>query len=165
MVHGRRVIPLFARRRNGYFNQFCYSPVGCFSGRRSGIWRLQTHHALVGWSGKASGKPRGEEMNFTGIFFALFTVVTIGLGFVWVIKLEYYVGSHVAKAVAVLGILVVVVSLFMPSFTLSAIVGIIGGTIVWGATELPDQEERVAEGMFPANPRKQARRQLEEGEG
>lgn len=93
-------------------------------------------------------------MNFTGIFFGLFTAVAIGLGFVWVIKLEYYVGAHVAKAVAVFGVLVVVASLFMPGFVLSAVVGIIGGTIVWGATELPDQEERVAEGMFPANPRK-----------
>ncbi|NKQ35191.1 MAG: DUF4491 family protein [Chloroflexi bacterium] len=96
-------------------------------------------------------------MNFTGIFFALFTAVTIGIGFVWVIKLEYYVGAHVAKAVAVLGVLVVLGSLFLPGFILSAIVGIIGGTIVWGATELPDQQERVAEGMFPSNPKKQAR--------
>ena len=33
-------------------------------------------------------------MNTTGIFIGLFTVLAIGLGFVWVIKLEYYVGAQ-----------------------------------------------------------------------
>ena len=35
---------------------------------------------------------------------------------------------------------------------LKPIVGMIAGTIFWGATELPDQEERVRKGMFKANP-------------
>ncbi|MEA3349336.1 MAG: DUF4491 family protein [Chloroflexota bacterium] len=98
-------------------------------------------------------------MNTTGIFLGLFTAFTIGLGFVWVIKLEYYVGAHTAKAVAALGIAIILVSLFVPVFTFSGILGILGGTVVWGATELPDQEKRVAKGMFPANPRKQARKE------
>ena len=96
-------------------------------------------------------------MNFTGIFFALFTAVAIGMGFVWVIKLEYYVGAHVAKAVGVFGALVVLGSLFLPGFVLSTVVGILGGVFVWGATEMADQEDRVTEGMFPANPKKKAR--------
>ena len=98
-------------------------------------------------------------MNFTGIFFALFTLISIGIGFVWVIKLEYHVGAHVAKTVGALGVLLVLVSLFLPNFTVSAIIGILGGTIIWGATEFADQEERVANGMFPANPNKRARKQ------
>ena len=100
-------------------------------------------------------------MNTTGIFLGLFTTVAIGLGFVWVIKLEYYVGAHVAKVVAALGITAVVASLFIHDFTLSAIVGITGATIVWGAAELPDQEERVASGLFSANPRKRGRKPVE----
>ena len=44
-------------------------------------------------------------MNTTGILFGLYTAVVIGLGFVWVIKLEYYVGAHVARATAGLGII------------------------------------------------------------
>jgi len=105
-------------------------------------------------------------MNYNGIILGLFTTVAIGIGFVWVIRLEYYVGAHVAKAVAALGIIVTLASLFTPNFVTSAIVGILGGTIVWGATELPDQEERVAEGMFPANPNKQVQKNisLEKGE-
>lgn len=96
-------------------------------------------------------------MNFIGVLFGLYTVLVIGLGFVWVIKLEYYVGAHVAKAVAIFGILMALASSLIPSFVLSALIGILGGTIAWGATELPDQEVRVARGMFPANPGKKPR--------
>ena len=100
-------------------------------------------------------------MNTAGIFFGLFTAFAIGLGFVWVIKLEYYVGAHTAKAVAVLGIAIILVSLFIPGFTFSGILGIVGGTVLWGATELPDQEKRVAKGMFPSNPNKRTRKPAE----
>ena len=93
-------------------------------------------------------------MNLTGIGLGLFTVAVIGLGFLWVIKLEYYVGAHVAKLVGAFGIAVILASLFIPGFIGSALVGITGGTIVWGATELPDQERRVAAGMFKRNPKK-----------
>jgi hypothetical protein len=48
------------------------------------------------------------------------------------------------------------VSLFISGFVPSAILGVLGGTVIWGATELPEQEKRVARGLFPANPRKQA---------
>ena len=95
-------------------------------------------------------------MNLTGILFGASTFLAIGLGFLWVIKLEYHVGAHVAWAVAALGIATVLGSLFVPGFTPSAILGVLGGTLIWGATELPEQEERVTRGLFPANPRKQA---------
>lgn len=83
----------------------------------------------------------------------------IGGGFVWVIKLEYHVGAHVWRGVLALGIAVGGASLFAPHFFLSAVLGIIAGTIIWGATELPCQEERVRRGMFPANPRRLAWRE------
>jgi hypothetical protein len=35
-------------------------------------------------------------MNTTAILFGLFTFLVIGLGYLWVIKLEYHVGVHVA---------------------------------------------------------------------
>ncbi len=93
-------------------------------------------------------------MNPTGLYLGLFTFLAIGLGFVWVIKLEYYVGAHVAKVVGALGLAVTAASVFLSSFTISAVVGILGGTVIWGATELPDQEKRVEDGLFPKNPRK-----------
>jgi hypothetical protein len=80
---------------------------------------------------------------------------------VWVIKLEYYIGAHTAKAIAALGIAIILVSLFIPGFTFSGILGVLGGTVIWGATELPGQEKRVAKGMFPSNPNKRTRKPVE----
>ena len=93
-------------------------------------------------------------MNFTGLLLALFMLFAIGFGFFWVIKLEYYFGARIWKGVLVIGLLLCALSLFMPTFTLSALLGIFGGSVVWGATELPDQEVRVRRGLFPANPRR-----------
>lgn len=81
-------------------------------------------------------------------------LVVIAIGFVWVIKFEYYFGARLWKAVLALGILICLVSLLMPDFVTSALVGIFGGSVVWGATELPGQEERVRRGLFPSNPKR-----------
>jgi len=93
-----------------------------------------------------------DAFNYWGLAFAGMTFAAIGLGFLWVIKLEYFVGARIAKAVGALGIAAAIASAFLPGFFPSAIVGMIAGTIFWGATELPDQEERVRKGMFKANP-------------
>jgi uncharacterized protein DUF4491 len=93
-------------------------------------------------------------MNFTGLILGLCTFIAIGLGFLWVVKLEYYVGAHIARVTGAVGLVVALASLFIPDFMPAAIVGIVGGTIFWGATELPDQEMRVRNGVFRANPKK-----------
>jgi hypothetical protein len=93
-------------------------------------------------------------MNFSGILIGFFTLVAIGFGFFWVIKLEYYFGARIWKGVAGVGVLVSAASAFIPNPVLSAVVGILGGTVVWGAFELPDQEKRVAAGMFKKNPKR-----------
>ena len=93
-------------------------------------------------------------LNFTGLYLGLFMLLAIGVGFLWVIKLEYYVGAHIWKWVLVVGILLCLGSLWMPSFWGSATLGITGGSIAWGATELPEQKKRVERGLFPANPKR-----------
>ena len=94
-------------------------------------------------------------MNFSGLALAFFTLIAIGFGFFWVVKLEYHVGAGVDKAVFVVGILITAASLAAPDPISSAVIGIVGGTVIWGATEMKDQEKRVAAGMFKANPKKQ----------
>ena len=96
-------------------------------------------------------------MNWTGIELGLFSAFVIGIGFVWVIRLEYLVGAHVWKRVAGLGLVVCAASLLMPNFILAAIAGIVGGSIIWGAVELPHQEERVDHGLFRAHPGRASR--------
>ena len=93
-------------------------------------------------------------MNFAGLTVGAFTLCAIGLGFLWVVKLEYHLGAHIWKSVAVLGLAVSLLSGLISAPVFSAGVGILGGTIVWGAFELPDQEKRVAAGMFRTNPKK-----------
>lgn len=88
-------------------------------------------------------------MNFGGLYLGLYMLAVIAIGFVWVIKLEYYLGASIWKVVLAAGILTSLASLLMPTFTASALLGILGGSIVWGATELPDQEKRVQRGLFP----------------
>jgi hypothetical protein len=95
--------------------------------------------------------------NWTGVLLGLYMLLVIVLGFVWVIKLEYYFGARIWPTVLMLGILICLASLFMPSFTTSALLGVFGGSVVWGATELPGQEERVQSGLFPSNPKRKKR--------
>lgn len=93
-------------------------------------------------------------LNLTGLYLGVYMLFVIAVGFVWVIKLEYYLGARVWRIVLILGVLICIVSAFMPNFTASALVGIFGGSVIWGATELPGQEERVQQGLFPANPKR-----------
>jgi len=83
-------------------------------------------------------------------------LLAIGVGFVWVIRLEYHLGAHIWKSVLALGVVLSLGTALLPSFWGSALLGILGGSIIWGATELPAQAERVAQGLFPANPRKRS---------
>jgi hypothetical protein len=96
-------------------------------------------------------------VNPTGLYLGVYMLLVIGIGFVWVIQLEYHAGAGIWKFVLALGLAICLVSLFVPGFTASALVGIFGGSVVWGATELPGQADRVRRGVFPANPRRAAR--------
>ncbi len=88
-------------------------------------------------------------MNYTGLILGICTLLIIGLGFVWVIKGEYYIGACMKLGVFILGVLIVAVTYFIPNFMLSALIGIVGASIVWGATEISQQTDRVKIGMFP----------------
>jgi len=93
-------------------------------------------------------------MQFAGILLGIFTLLSIGLGHVWVIKLEYHVGSHAWPVPVVIGAALVLASLWIDNVLLSAGLGIFGFTIIWGARELLEQRKRVEKGWFPRNPKK-----------
>jgi len=97
-------------------------------------------------------------MNFTGLILGIAMLIAIGVGFLWVIKLEYYVGAQIWPVVLAFGVVLALATLWIKSFWASALVGIAAGSIVWGATELPPQEERVRRGLFPANPKRRGKR-------
>jgi len=93
-------------------------------------------------------------MNFFGFLLGLATFLIIGLGFVWVIRGERYLGYLWWPYVIGLGALVVLGSLFIRSDWGSALLGAFGAFLIWGSTELKEQAIRAELGWFPFNGRK-----------
>jgi hypothetical protein len=93
-------------------------------------------------------------MNFEGIIIGLSSFLIIGLFHPVVIKSEYYIGRKIWPLFLVAGLALIVLSLFIDSFMVSAIVGVTGFACLWSIHEVIEQEERVKKGWFPANPNK-----------
>jgi len=93
-------------------------------------------------------------MNLGGLALGLFSFGIIGFGFVWVIRMEYYLGYLWWPFPMLLGVLLIVGSLFMPNVGYSALLGIAGASFVWGATELKEQAVRAELGWFKLNPQR-----------
>ncbi|MCL4271188.1 MAG: DUF4491 family protein [Anaerolineales bacterium] len=93
-------------------------------------------------------------MNFFGIWICLVTLFVIGMGFVWVIRGERFFGYLWWPYVMTLGILCIVGSLFAANNWVSALCGAVGGSLIWGATELKEQAVRGELGWYPFNGRK-----------
>ncbi len=88
-------------------------------------------------------------MNTFGLLLGLTTFLIIGLGFVWVIRGERYLGYLWWPYIMGLGITLVLGSLFASSDWSSALLGAFGASLVWGSTELKEQAIRAELGWFP----------------
>ncbi len=88
-------------------------------------------------------------MNMFGLLLGVVTFFIIGLGFVWVIRGERFLGYLWWPYIIGLGILLVLGSLFVSSDWGSALLGAVGASLVWGATELKEQAIRTELGWFP----------------
>lgn len=93
-------------------------------------------------------------MNTFGITIGIITLLIIGLGFPLVIRGERYFGYFCWPYMMGIGFIIIVASLFTHNNWLSAIVGVIGATFVWGSTELKEQAVRAELGWFPFNANK-----------
>ncbi len=93
-------------------------------------------------------------MNYFGPLAGLATLLIIGLGFPLVIQGERFLGYHWWPYMLGAGLLLVGISLFVPSSFLSVPVAILGATLAWGSTELKEQAVRAELGWYPFNPRK-----------
>jgi hypothetical protein len=92
-------------------------------------------------------------MNLFGLGLGLATLVIIGLGFVWVIRGEYYFGHLWWPYVLGAGLVLILLSAFVASDWGAALLGAFGASLVWGATELKEQAVRAEIGWYPFNPR------------
>jgi hypothetical protein len=93
-------------------------------------------------------------MNFFGLTLGFITLFIIGLGFIWVIRGERYFGYLWWPYVMGSGILLILVSLFISSIWVSALLGVFGASLIWGSTELKEQTIRAEVGWYPFQARK-----------
>lgn len=94
-------------------------------------------------------------MNYQGLIIAIATFLTIGMFHPIVIKSEYQWGVKCWPLFAVVGVLLLVISLFVSNVILASIVGITGCSSLWSIIELFQQRERVRKGWFPKNPKRE----------
>ena len=88
-------------------------------------------------------------MHFKGIILGALSFLIIGVWHPIVIKGEYHLGRKVCMpAFAAIGVACVALSLRVKNTILNAAIAL------WGIKEVAEQEERVARGWFPANPKR-----------
>ena len=93
-------------------------------------------------------------MYFEGLIIAVVTFLIIGAFHPIVIKSEYYWGVRCWPMFALVGIILLGISLFVQNVLLAAIIGITGCSSLWSVLEIFEQRERVRKGWFPMNPKR-----------
>ena len=93
-------------------------------------------------------------MYFEGLIIAVVTFLIIGAFHLIVIKSEYYWGVKCWPVFALVGIILLGISLFVQNVLLAAIIGITGCSSLWSVLEIFEQRERVRKGWFPMNPKR-----------
>ena len=93
-------------------------------------------------------------MNTFGLFLGIPTLFIIGLGYIWVIRGERYLGLLWWPYFMGLGILLVIGSIFIPTIWGSALMGIFGGSLIWGSTEFKEQAIRAELGWYSFHEKK-----------
>jgi branched-subunit amino acid transport protein len=94
-------------------------------------------------------------MYFEGIIIGIGTFIIIGIFHPIVIKGEYHIGKKIWPVFLVAGIIAIIISLFLNNVALSALIGVLGFTLLWSIHEIIEQEKRVEKGWFPKNPKKE----------
>ena len=94
------------------------------------------------------------EIYFTGVIIAVSTFLIIGLFHPVVIKAEYYLGTRCWWAFLLLGFVTIGCAFFIADVLWSAIIGVVGASLLWSIGELLAQKKRVEKGWFPMNPKR-----------
>ncbi len=88
-------------------------------------------------------------MNLSGLLIGLVSFLAIGIFHPIVIKAEYHFSKKIWPVFALLGIVMLAVSLFLDSTVGSAGSAVVGMSSFWSIKELFEQEKRVKKGWFP----------------
>jgi len=93
-------------------------------------------------------------MQWLGLVIGLATFVIIGGLHPVVIKAEYHFGKHIWPIFLIGGLACAIGALFITQLWASALMSILGFSLLWSIRELFEQEERVRKGWFPSNPKR-----------
>ncbi len=94
-------------------------------------------------------------MFLDGIVIGIGAFLIIGLLHPVVIKGEYHWGTNIWPAFLVSGLVCIVASIFIDMLIPSALLAILGFSLLWSIRELFEQEQRVKKGWFPGNPKRE----------
>lgn len=92
--------------------------------------------------------------NWFGIVIGLASFVVIGVFHPVVIKCEYHFSDRIWPVFLAGGLAFCAASLFTEHSLLSAVLGVVGFTLLWSIHELKQQAKRVEKGWFPRNPKR-----------
>ena len=95
-------------------------------------------------------------MTFDGIIIGAGTFLLIGLLHPVVVKTEYYFGRRAWPVFLALGLAGIGGSAVAGNVVVSALLAVLGFSLLWSIRELFEQEERVKKGWHPANPKRRA---------
>jgi hypothetical protein len=96
----------------------------------------------------------GMELNLSGLMVGAATFLIIVFGRWACIAGEYYFTKWLWIAFLIIGIASLAGALLIKNVIPASVLSIFGLTLLWGIHEIIEQEERVAKGWFPANPKR-----------
>lgn len=100
-----------------------------------------------------------SQYHLTGIAIGLVSFLVIGLFHPVVIKCHYHFGTGCWWWFLVLGLAACAGSVAIADTFWSAVTAVVAFSSFWTIKEIFEQEQRVARGWFPANPRRTARKE------
>ena len=86
------------------------------------------------------------SLEWSGLVLAITTFATIGIGHVFVRRLHPKFGTRLGIPFMLLGIAVLIGSLFVTSNLIAGVLGIVAITFIWDGIEFYRQEKRVQQG-------------------
>jgi len=95
-----------------------------------------------------------NSINLSGLIVGGATFLIIIFGRWACIAGEYYFTKKLWIAFLISGIASLIASLLIETMIPASLLSIFGLTMLWGIHEIIEQEERVAKGWFPVNPKK-----------
>lgn len=99
-----------------------------------------------------------QEHRLLGVAIGAATFLIIGLFHPLVIKGHYHFGVRCRWWFLAAGIVCLALAVAVADVLLSSLLGVVAFSSLWSIREVVEQEQRVAKGWFPANPKRRKKK-------